>query len=60
MSLCGSSVWTITFGVRGSVMSTPVKFLGAPSWASHMMRLPSPASWTIMPSPMPPKPSSVL
>jgi len=42
--------------LRGSVTSTPVKFFGALSCASHMMRRPSLAICTAMPSPMPPKP----
>ena len=53
---CGSSVWTTTLGARGSLTSTPVKFFGADSCASHRMRRPSRASWIAMPSPMPPNP----
>ena len=45
-------------GVRGSVTSTPVKFFGADSCASHRMRRPSRASCIAIPSPIPPKPSS--
>src|ERR1700684_3434660 len=56
--LCGRSVCTITFGLLGLVTSTPVKFLGADSCASHRMRRPPLASWRLMPSPMPPKPAS--
>src|SRR5262249_528428 len=41
---------------RGSETSTAVKFFGALSCASQMMRRPSFAIWTDMPSPMPPKP----
>src|SRR5579871_158248 len=59
MRRCGSSVWTITRGLRGSLTSTPVKFLGADSWASHRMRLPSLASCRLMPSPTPPWPAKV-
>jgi hypothetical protein len=40
------------------VTSSPVKFLGAFSWAIHMMRRPSRVSWIDIPSPMPPKPPS--
>jgi len=54
--LCGSSVWTTIFRLRGSVTSTAVKFFGAPSCPSHMMRLPSAVFDMPMPSPMPPKP----
>src|SRR6188472_3716868 len=60
MWLCGRSVWQTTFGLRGSDTSTAVKFFGALSCASHMMRRPSGAIWTDMPSPMPPKPPSKL
>src|SRR5512145_1621853 len=56
---CGRSVCTTTFGERGSVTSTAVKFLGALSCASHSTRRPSRASCIDMPSPMPPKPLSV-
>src|SRR6478752_7378686 len=56
MKACGRSVCTTTFGLRGSVTSTPVKFFGALSCASQMMRRPSLAICTDMPSPMPPKP----
>src|SRR3982074_3183707 len=56
--LCGRSVCTITFGLRGSETSTAVKFFGALSCASQRMRRPSGAIWIDMPSPMPPKPSS--
>src|SRR5712672_60860 len=59
MWLCGRSVCTITFGLRGSETSTAVKFFGALSCASHRMRRPSLATWIAMPSPMPPKPASV-
>src|SRR5262245_8139031 len=52
----GKSVCTTTFGLRGSETSTAVKFLGALSCASQMMRLPSLATCTDMPSPIPPKP----
>src|SRR5215467_1607512 len=52
----GRSVCTTTFGLRGSETSTAVKFFGALSCASQMMRRPSFAIWTDMPSPMPPKP----
>src|ERR1700686_235475 len=41
MWLCGRSVCTITFGLRGSETSTAVKFFGALSCASHRMRRPS-------------------
>src|SRR5665213_1156478 len=58
MWLCGRSVWQTTLGLRGSDTSTAVKFFGALSWASQMMRRPSGAICTDMPSPMPPKPSS--
>src|SRR5205085_9424463 len=58
MWLCGRSVWQTTFGLRGSDTSTAVKFFGALSWASQMMRRPSGAICTDMPSPMPPKPPS--
>ena len=58
MKLCGRSVCTTTFGLRGSETSTAVKFFGALSCASQMMRRPSFATWIAMPSPMPPKPSS--
>ena len=53
---CGRSVCTTTFGLRGSETSTPVKFFGALSCASQMMRRPSLAIVIDMPSPMPPKP----
>src|ERR1039457_902192 len=56
MCACGRSVCTTTFGLRGSETSTPVKFFGALSCASQMMRRPSLAICTAMPSPMPPKP----
>src|SRR5437868_6794335 len=59
MWLCGRSVCTTTFGFRGSDTSTAVKFFGALSWASQRMRRPSGAIWIDMPSPMPPKPSSM-
>src|SRR4029077_12699932 len=59
MWLCGKSVWQTTLGLRGSDTSTAVKFFGALSWASQMMRRPSGAICTDMPSPMPPKPSSM-
>src|SRR5215213_487885 len=59
MWLCGRSVWQITFGLRGSETSTAVKFFGALSCASQRMRRPSGAICTDMPSPMPPKPSSM-
>ena len=58
MLLCARSVWTTTLGLRGSVTSTPVKFLGGPSCASHRMRRPPAASWIAIPSPMPPHPAS--
>ena len=58
MKLCGRSVCTTTFGLRGSDTSTAVKFFGALSCASQMMRRPSLAIWIDMPSPMPPKPPS--
>src|ERR1700749_417312 len=57
---CCRSVWQTTFGLRGSETSTAVKFFGALSWASQMMRRPSGAICTDMPSPMPPKPPSRL
>src|SRR5215212_8991463 len=60
MWLCGRSVWQTTLGLRGSDTSTAVKFFGALSWASQMMRRPSGAICTDMPSPMPPKPPSRL
>src|SRR6185437_8280086 len=60
MWLCGRSVWHTTLGLRGSDTSTAVKFFGALSCASHMMRRPSGAIWIDMPSPMPPKPPSRL
>src|SRR3954453_22867038 len=60
MWLCGRSVWHTTLGLRGSDTSTAVKFFGALSWASQMMRRPSGAICTDMPSPMPPKPPSRL
>src|SRR5664280_170675 len=56
MCACGRSVCTTTLGLRGSETSTPVKFFGALSCASHMMRRPSLAIVMDMPSPMPPKP----
>src|ERR1051325_6739381 len=59
MARCGRSVCTTTRGVRGSVTSTPVKFFGALSCASHSTRRPPPASCSDMPSPMPPWPFSV-
>ena len=59
MWLCGRSVWQTTLGLRGSDTSTAVKFFGALSCASQMMRRPSGAICTDMPSPMPPKPSSM-
>src|SRR5215212_91418 len=59
MWLVGRSVWQITLGLRGSDTSTAVKFFGALSCASQMMRRPSGAICTDMPSPMPPKPSSM-
>ena len=59
MWLCGRSVWQITLGLRGLETSTAVKFFGALSCASQIMRRPSGAIWIDMPSPMPPKPSSV-
>src|SRR5512144_812340 len=52
----GRSVCATTFGLRGSDTSTAVKFFGALSCASQMMRRPSLAICTDMPSPMPPKP----
>src|SRR3982751_2262353 len=58
MKLCGNSVCTTTFGLRGSETSTAVKFFRALSCASRMMRRPSLAIWIDMPSPMPPKPCS--
>src|SRR5471032_2197273 len=54
MWLCGRSVWQITLGLRGLETSTAVKFFGALSCASQMMRRPSGAICTDMPSPMPP------
>src|SRR6476620_3989419 len=59
MWLWGRSVWQTTLGLRGSETSTAVKFFGALSCASQMMRRPSGAICTDMPSPMPPKPSGV-
>src|SRR6185436_11683969 len=59
MWLVGRSVWQITLGLRGSETSTAVKFFGALSCASQIMRRPSGAICTDMPSPMPPKPCSV-
>src|SRR5262245_13244631 len=59
MCACGRSVCTTTRGLRGSDTSTAVKFFGALSCASHRMRRPSGAIWIDMPSPMPPKPSSM-
>src|SRR5687767_11451563 len=47
----------MTFGARGSVTSTAVKFFGALSCASHSTRRP-PMSCIAMPSPMPPNPFS--
>src|SRR5437763_8619634 len=58
MCACGRSVCTTTLGLRGSETSTAVKFFGALSCASQMMRRPSGAICTDMPSPMPPKPPS--
>ena len=58
MWLCGRSVWQTTLGLRGSETSTAVKFFGALSCASQMMRRPSGAICTDMPSPMPPNPPS--
>src|SRR5262245_4305640 len=58
MSLFGKLVWHTTLGLRGSDTSTAVKFFGALSCANQMMRRPSGAICTDMPSPMPPKPSS--
>src|SRR5271163_2311178 len=55
---CGRSARVTSFGARGSLTSTAVKFFGALSWASHRMRRPSLAIWIDMPSPIPPKPSS--
>src|SRR3974390_1723594 len=52
----GSSVCTTTLGLRGSETSTPVKFFGALSCASQMIRLPSLAMVMDIPSPIPPKP----
>jgi hypothetical protein len=49
----------MTFGLRGSVTSTAVKFFGALSWASHRTRRPSFASCIPIPSPIPPCPLSV-
>src|SRR3954467_1503073 len=60
MWLCGRSVWHTTLGLRGADTSTAGKFFGALSWASQMMRRPSGAICTDMPSPMPPKPPSRL
>ena len=57
---CGRSVWHTTFGLRGSDTSTAVKFFGALSCASQMMRRPSGAICTDMPSPMPPKPAEQI
>src|SRR5512147_1632460 len=48
----------MTRGVRGSVTSTPVKFFGAASCASHRMRRPSRVCCNAIPSPMPPNPCS--
>src|SRR5712691_5237909 len=59
MWACGRSVCTTTLGLRGSDTSTAVKFFGALSCASQRMRRPSGAIWIDMPSPMPPKPSSM-
>src|SRR6187402_723181 len=59
LGLVGRSVWQTTFGLRGSDTSTAVKFFGALSCASQRMRRPSGAICTDMPSPMPPKPSSM-
>jgi hypothetical protein len=55
---CGRSARATTFGERGSLTSTAVKFFGALSWASHRIRRPSLAIWIDMPSPIPPNPSS--
>src|SRR5262249_60011011 len=52
----GRSVWQTTFGLRGSDTSTAVKFFGALSWASQMMRRPARAVFTHIPSPLPPQP----
>src|SRR3989441_9100002 len=46
----------MTFGARGSLTSTAVKFLGALSCASHSTRRPSRERCSAMPSPMPPNP----
>src|SRR5215470_7634736 len=59
MCACGRSVCATTLGLRGSETSTAVKFFGALSCASQRMRRPSGAIWIDMPSPMPPKPSSM-
>src|SRR5579883_27743 len=58
--ICGRSARATSLGVRGSLTSTAVKFFGALSCASHRIRRPSFASCSDMPSPIPPKPSSVL
>src|SRR3954453_9338745 len=58
--VCGNSARLTIFGDFGSLTSTAVKFIGALSCASHRMRRPSLATCIDMPSPMPPKPSSVL
>src|SRR5215510_11814157 len=50
----------MTEGLRGSVTSTAVKFLGADSWPSHRMRRPSLGSWMAMPSPTLPNPPRSL
>src|SRR5580765_8983626 len=52
----GRSDCTTKFGLRGSDTSTAVKFFGALSCASQMMRRPALAICTDIPSPMPPKP----
>src|SRR5207247_5237102 len=46
MCACGRSVCTTTLGLRGSETSTAVKFFGALSCASQMMRRPSGAICT--------------
>src|SRR3981189_27898 len=56
---CGRPVCTTPLGWRGAETSTAVKFFGALSCASQRMRRPSGAIWIDMPSPMPPKPSSM-
>jgi hypothetical protein len=55
---CGSWLWKITAGLRGSLTSTAVMLPGADSCASHSTRRPSAASWMAMPSPQLPKPFS--